>query len=180
MSNILGSNILGYNILGLAGYSGSGKTTLLEKIIPLLADYGLRVAVIKHAHHDFDIDQPGKDSYRQRQAGASQVMITSARRWVLMQELRDQAEPTLQECCARLAPCDLVLVEGYKHADIPKLEVHRSATLHPYLYTIDPRIIAVVTDQRVPPPLPLPVLDINAPQAVTEFIINHYALTEPA
>ncbi len=171
-------NMPGYNILGLAGYSGSGKTTLLEKLIPLLVNYGLRVAVIKHTHHDFDIDQPGKDSYRQRQAGAGQVMITSTRRCVLMQELRDQAEPTLQECCARLAPCDLVLVEGYKQADIPKLEVHRSATLHPYLYTIDPRIIAIVTDQQITLQLPLPVLDINAPQAVAEFIINHYALTD--
>lgn len=172
------SNISGFNILGLAGYSGSGKTTLLEKIIPLLVEHGLRVAVVKHAHHDFDIDQPGKDSYRQRKAGASQVLVTSAHRWALMHELHNEPEPTLQECCARLAPCDLVLVEGYKHADIPKLEVHRSATLHPYLYTFDPNIIAIVTDPQVA--LPLPVLDINAPQAITEFIINHYALTEIA
>ena len=178
MFNIPGSNIPGFNILGLAGYSGSGKTTLLEKIIPLLAGRGLRVAVIKHAHHDFDIDQPGKDSYRQRKAGANQVLITSARRWALMHELHNEPEPTLQECCARLAPCDLVLVEGYKHADIPKLEVHRSMTTHPYLYPFDARIVAIATDQRIV--LPLPVLDINAPQAITEFIINHYALTETA
>ena len=101
-----------FNILGLAGYSGSGKTTLLEKIIPLLVARGLRVAVIKHAHHEFDIDQPGKDSYRQRKAGASEVLITSAQRWALMHELQNETEPTLEECCARLSPCDLVLVEG--------------------------------------------------------------------
>ena len=171
-------DFLGFNILGLAGYSGSGKTTLLEKLIPLLVGRGLRVAVIKHTHHDFDIDQSGKDSYRQRNAGASQVMITSARRCVLMHELRDEAEPTLQQCCAQLAPCDLILVEGYKHADIPKLEVHRTAAMQPYLYPLDPRIIAVATDQRIT--LPLPVLDINAPHAVAEFIIHHYALTETA
>ena len=174
MSNILG--LVG--ILGLAGYSGSGKTTLLEKLIPLLVGRGLRVAVIKHAHHDFDIDQPDKDSYRQRKAGASQVLVTSAHRWALIHELRDEAEPTLEQCCARLAPCDLVLVEGYKHAGIPKLEINRSPMMHPYLYPFDPHIIAVATDQRIA--LPLPVLDINAPQAVAEFIINHYALTETA
>ena len=163
------------NIFGLAGYSGSGKTTLLEKIIPLLTAHGLRVAVIKHAHHDFDIDQPGKDSYRQRKAGASEVLITSARRWALMHELQNEAEPNLEECCARLSPCDLVLVEGYKSADIPKLEVYRSSTGHDYLYPTDARIIAVATDKQTT--LPLPVLDLNVPAAVAEFIVNHYSLT---
>lgn len=162
------------NILGLAGYSGSGKTTLLEKLIPLLAAHGLRVAVIKHAHHDFDIDQPGKDSYRQRKAGASEVLISSAHRWVLMHELQNETVPTLEECYARLSPCDLVLVEGYKHADIPKLEVHRSVTRHPFLHPSDSHIIAVATDEQIA--LPLPVLDLNAPESVAEFIINHYAL----
>ena len=110
------------NILGLAGYSGSGKTTLLEKMIPVLTAHDLRIAVVKHANHDFDIDQPGKDSYRQRKAGASEVLITSARRWALMHELQNETEPTLEECCAHLSRCDLVLVEGYKYADIPKLQ----------------------------------------------------------
>lgn len=163
-------------ILGLAGYSGSGKTTLLEKIIPLLTAQGLRVAVIKHAHHDFEIDQPGKDSYRHRKAGASEVLIASARRWALMHELQSETEPTLEECYERLSPCDLVLVEGFKRANIPKIEVHRGT--HPYLYLSDPRIIAVATDEQAT--LPLPVLDLNAPQAVTEFIIAHYSLTEAA
>lgn len=163
-----------FKILGLAGFSGSGKTTLLEKLIPLLVTRGLRVAVIKHTHHDFDIDQPDKDSYRQRKAGASEVLITSAQRWALMHELHNETEPTLEECCARLSPCDLVLVEGYKHADIPKLEVYRSVTRQPFLYPSDARIIAVATDERVT--LPLPVLDLNAPHAVAKFIVNHYAL----
>lgn len=166
------------NILGLAGFSGSGKTTLLEKLIPLLVARGLRVAVVKHAHHDFDIDQPGKDSYRQRKAGACEVLITSVHRWALMHELRNESEPTLQECCARLSPCDLVLVEGYKFADIPKLEVHRSSAGHEYLYPSDARIIAVVTDTRAA--LPLPVLNLNAPQTIAEFIIKHYSLAETA
>ena len=167
-----------FNILGLAGYSGSGKTTLLEKLIPLLVAQGLRIAVVKHAHHDFDIDQPGKDSYRQRKAGASEVLITSAHRWALMHELQNETEPTLEECCARLTPCDLVLVEGYKHADIPKLEVHRSRAGHEYLYPSDARIIAVVTDKKTA--LPLPALDLNAPEGVAAFIITHYALAGTA
>lgn len=164
-----------FNILGLAGYSGSGKTTLLEKIIPLLVAEGLRVSVIKHAHHDFDIDQPGKDSYRHRKAGASEVLINSSYRWALMHELKNEVEPSLEECCAHLSPCDLVLVEGYKHANIPKLEVHRSNADHRYLYPADDRIIAVATDEDIS--LPLPVLDLNVPETVTGFIIKHYALT---
>lgn len=158
-------------LLGLAGYSGSGKTTLLEKIIPLLAAQGLRIAVIKHAHHDFEIDQPGKDSYRQRKAGASEVLISSACRWALIHELGHETEPTLEELCARLSPCDLVLVEGYKYAAIPKLEVYRQASGHPHLFPSDARIIAIVTDNKVP--LPLPVLDINVPQEVVAFILKN-------
>lgn len=164
------------NILGLAGFSGSGKTTLLEKLIPILVARGLRIAVVKHAHHDFDIDQPGKDSYRQRKAGASEVLTISARRWAVIHELKNETEPTLQECCARMSPCDLVLVEGYKYADIPKLEVHRSSVHHQYLFPNDARIIAVVTDIRTE--LPLPVFDLNAPQTIATFIMNHYALAE--
>ena len=162
------------NILGLAGYSGSGKTTLLEKIIPLFVARGLRIAVVKHAHHDFDMDQPGKDSYRHRQAGASQVLIASANRWALLHELKNGSDPTLEECVSRLSPCDLVLVEGYKHAQIPKLEVHRSSAVHPYLHPADSRIFAVATDQKIA--LPVPVLDLNAPAAIAAYIINHYSL----
>ena len=159
-------------LLGLAGYAGCGKTTLLEKIIPLLTAHGLRIAVIKHAHHDFEIDQPGKDSDRQRRAGASQVLISSAQRWALIHELGHETEPTLTELCARLSPCDLVLVEGYKHAAIPKLEIHRQACGHPYLHPADPHIIAVVTDNK--DALPVPVLDINTPQQVVAFILKKF------
>ena len=166
--------ISGQKVLGFAGYSGSGKTTLLEKLIPCLTGRGLRISVIKHAHHDFDIDQPGKDSYRHRQAGAGEVLIASRQRWALMHELHGAREPELTELCAHLAPCDLVLVEGYKHADIPKLEIHRSATGQPHLYLFEPRIIAVVTDRKHV--LPLPVLDIDEPQQVAIFILKYFSL----
>ncbi len=162
------------NILGIAGYSGSGKTTLLEKVIPLLKQHGLRISVIKHAHHNFDIDRPGKDSFRHREAGANEVLIVSGHRWALMHELRDEPEPTLEELCARLSPCDLLLVEGYKFSDIPKLEVHRKETGHPLLYPNDPRIIAVVTDSREP--LPIPSLDIDAPRQVADHILTYFSL----
>lgn len=162
------------NILGFAGYSGSGKTTLLEKVIPLLRQRGLSVSVIKHAHHNFDIDRPGKDSFRHREAGAQEVLIVSGHRWALMHELRDEPEPSLEALCARLSPCDLVLVEGYKFSAIPKLEVHRPATGHPPLYPDDPQIIAVVTDSKEA--FPVPKLDIDAPQQVAEHILNFFSL----
>ena len=161
-------------ILGFAGYSGSGKTTLLEKLIPLLTAQSLCIAVIKHAHHDFDIDQPGKDTFRHRQAGAGEVLIVSAQRWALMHELRNEAEPGLEELCSRLSPCDLILTEGYKFSPIPKLEVHRTEAGHEPLYPSDPRIIAVVTDSKGT--FPLPVLDIDAPQEVAAFILNYFSL----
>jgi len=161
-------------ILGFAGYSGSGKTTLLEKIIPLLKQRGLRISVIKHTHHDFDIDRPGKDSFRHREAGAHEVMIASGHRWALMHELRQEDEPSLEELCARLSPCDLVLVEGYKLSPIPKLEVHRAITGHPLLYPNDPNIIAVVTDSKAAMHA-IQVLDIDAPEQVADHILNYYS-----
>jgi len=161
------------NILGFAGYSGSGKTTLLEKVIPLLKQHGLRISVIKHAHHDFDIDKPGKDTFRHRQAGAHEVMIASGHRWALMHELAKETEPSLDELCAHLAPCDLVLVEGYKTEPIAKLEVHRTPTGHPLLYPNDPHIIAVVTDSKNP--LPLPTLDLDRAQQVADYIMQHFS-----
>src|SRR5271169_3571336 len=144
----MSSRMMPGKIQGFAGYSGSGKTTLLEKIIPLLKQRGLRISVIKHAHHDFDIDKPGKDSFRHREAGAHEVMIASGHRWALMHELRRESEPSLEELCALLSPCDMVLVEGYKFSGIPKLEVHRAITGHPLLYPNDPNIIAVVWTAR--------------------------------
>lgn len=162
-------------LLGFAGFSGSGKTTLLEKVIPLLKQQGLCISVIKHAHHDFDIDRPGKDSFRHREAGAHEVMIASGYRWALMHELRLESEPTLEQLCARLSPCDLVLVEGFKFSDIPKLEVHRISTSHPLLYPDDPHIIAVVTDSKET--LPLPKLDIDSPRQVADHILGYFSFT---
>ena len=157
-------------VFGFAGWSGSGKTTLIEQLIPLFVERGLRVALIKHAHHDFDIDQPGKDSWRHRQAGAQQVLVSSDQRWALMHELKGAAEPDLQQHLARLSPCDLVLVEGFKREAIAKLEIHRAAVGKPLLYPDDAHIIAVATD--TPLPGHLPQLDINDPAAVAAFIVE--------
>jgi len=158
-------------VFGFAGYSGSGKTTLIEQLIPRFVMRGLRVSLIKHAHHLFDIDRPGKDSYRHREAGAGEVLITSSQRWVLMHELRDESEPTLEDQLARFGPCDLVLVEGYKHADIPKIEVYRPVHGRPMLSPQDPNIVAVATDAAIDSQLPR--LDINDPDAIAQFILDH-------
>jgi molybdopterin-guanine dinucleotide biosynthesis protein B len=146
-------------VFGFAGYSGSGKTTLIEQLIPRLVRHGLRVSLIKHAHHTFDVDQPGKDSYRHRHAGASEVLVTSSRRWVLMHELRGAAEPSFEEQVKHMSPCDLLLVEGFKFAPIPKLEVWRAETGEALLHPNDPHIVAVASDARVETRLPL--LDLN-------------------
>jgi molybdopterin-guanine dinucleotide biosynthesis protein B len=161
-------------VFGFAGYSGSGKTTLIEQLIPRFVMRGLRVSLIKHAHHLFDIDRPGKDSYRHREAGASEVLITSDQRWVLMHELRDEAEPGLHEQLTRFSACDLVLVEGYKHAAIPKLEIHRPSVGKPLLHPDDDNIVAIATD--VPIDTTIPVLDLNAPDAIAEFIAEYLEL----
>jgi len=158
-------------IFGLAGWSGSGKTTLLAAIIPELAARGLSVSTIKHAHHDFDIDRPGKDSWRHRQAGASEVMVASARRWALMHELRGAAEPSLDELVARLSPVDVVIVEGYKRHPHPKLEVHRPSLGKPLLYPDDPHIVAIASDE--PFAAPLPLLSLADPAAVAGFMLDH-------
>lgn len=133
-------------VLGLVGWSGAGKTTLLARVLPLLVARGLRVATLKHAHHDFDIDLPGKDSYEHRRAGASEVIVSSARRWAHIHELRDEAEPSLADLLRRIGPCDLVVVEGFKRERHPKLEVYRPALGKPPLYLDDPLIRAVATD----------------------------------
>ncbi|MGZ5260865.1 MAG: molybdopterin-guanine dinucleotide biosynthesis protein B, partial [Burkholderiales bacterium] len=136
-------------IFGFAGYSGSGKTTLIEKLIPIFIARGLSVSLIKHAHHTFDVDQPGKDSYRHRKAGCTEVLVTSSRRWALVHELRGAPEPTLAEQVTRMSPCDLLLVEGYKREPIPKLEVYRAATGEPLLHPHDENVVAIATDTRV-------------------------------
>ena len=161
-------------VIGIAGYSGSGKTTLIERMIPLLVAEGLRVSLVKHAHHAFDVDQPGKDSYRHRHAGCTEVLVSSERRWALMHELRGAAEPNLHEQLKHLAPCDLVLVEGYKAEPIPKIEVHRSSGHTPLLFPDDPNVVAIATDE--PLDTKLPQVDLDDPEAVAHFIIQHLAL----
>lgn len=133
-------------VLGIVGWSGAGKTTLLTALIPRFVQQGLRVATLKHAHHAFDVDTPGKDSYQHRKAGASEVLICSSQRWVQMHELGAAPEPTLAWLLARVSPCDLVLVEGFKHERHPKLEVHRPSLGKPPLYPDDPHIATVATD----------------------------------
>lgn len=165
------------NVVGFAGFSGSGKTTLIEAIIPLLVARGLRVSLIKHAHHSFDVDQPGKDSYRHRAAGATQVLVASQQRWVLMHELRDAAEPSLDEHLQRIADCDVVLVEGFKRAAIAKIEVHRAGAATSLLYPGDPHIVAVATDE--PLDTRLPQLNINRPAEIADFICGSKVAAPP-
>lgn len=156
-------------LIGLAGFSGSGKTTLLEKLLPALIARGRSVSTIKHAHHGFDVDQPGKDSHTHRLAGAREVLISSARRWALMHELRGEPEATLAELVARLSPVDLVIVEGYKTASHPKIEVHRSAVGKPLLYPNDPHVLALVSDTR-PVNLPLPFAPLDDVEAIADLV----------
>jgi molybdopterin-guanine dinucleotide biosynthesis protein B len=158
-------------IIGLAGWSGSGKTTLLVKVIPRLVARGLTVSTLKHAHHDFDIDQPGKDSHSHRMAGATEVLIGSANRWALMHELRGDAEPTLGALLEKLAPVDLVLVEGYKRERHPKLEVYRAAVGKPLLYPQDSAIVAVASDQ--PLQATVPTVDLDDINRVADTLIRH-------
>ena len=160
-------------VLGIAGYSGSGKTTLIEKLLPRLAAAGLAVSVIKQSHHDFEVDKPGKDSWRHRQAGAREVLLTSPHRWMLVGELRDTPEPDLGAHIARLSPCDLVLVEGYKHADLDKIEVWRAANGKPWLHPDDPRYIAIAADQA--PPGKPPLLPLDDADAIARFILDWLA-----
>ena len=161
-------------IFGFAGWSGSGKTTLIEQLIPRFVRRGLKVSLIKHAHHSFDVDQPGKDSYRHRHAGAGEVLVTSSRRWVLMHELHGEPEPSIEEQMQHLSPCDLLLVEGFKHAPIPKLEVWRAATGEPMLHPNDPEIVAVASDQRIDTRLPL--FDLGDIDGIAAFILGHLRL----
>lgn len=157
-------------VIGFAGWSGSGKTTLVEQVIGLLEARGLIVSLIKHAHHDFDIDYPGKDSWRHRHAGCREVLVTGGKRWAVMHELRGRDELSLKEALAQLSPCDLVLVEGFKRQPIPKIEIYRAEIGKPLLFPDDPNIIAVASD--VPHPTALPQLDLNDPAAVAGFILK--------
>ena len=163
-------------VFGFAAWSGSGKTTMIENLIPLLAARGFRVSVIKHAHHAFDVDKPGKDSFRHRQAGASEVLVSSAARWALMHELHTDGELELPQLLARLSPCDLVLVEGFKLQPIPKLEIHRNSTGSPLLYPGDPHIVAVATDARLD--TGLPQFALGDYPAISRFILGHLGLAQ--
>jgi molybdopterin-guanine dinucleotide biosynthesis protein B len=157
-------------IIGLAGWSGSGKTTLLTKVIPRLVARGLKVSTLKHAHHAFDIDQPGKDSHTHRMAGATEVLIGSARRYALMHELRGAPEPPLRALLARLAPVDLVIVEGYKTQPHPKLEVHRASVGKPLIYPNDSWIVAVASDLPLPGTA-LPVIGLDDIEAIADVLL---------
>lgn len=159
-------------VIGFAGWSGAGKTTLLARLIPELVGRGLRVSTVKHAHHDFDVDTPGKDSWTHRQAGASEVLVASARRWALMHELREAAEPGLADLLARLGPADLVLVEGFKRAALPRIEVHRAANAKPALHPDDPGIVAVAAD--VPfPDARIPVVSLDDVPGIAQLVLDH-------
>jgi molybdopterin-guanine dinucleotide biosynthesis protein B len=157
-------------VIGLAGWSGSGKTTLVSRVIPVLTARGLRVSTVKHAHHGFDVDIPGKDSHTHREAGATEVFVSSARRWAHIHELRGEAEPALPAILARIAPVDLVIVEGYKRHPHPKLEVYRAEVGKPLLHPDDDWIVAVASDAPVPDAR-VPVLDLGNAEKIADVLM---------
>ncbi len=159
-------------LIGLAGWSGAGKTTLMTRLIPELAARGVTVSTLKHAHHAFDIDQPGKDSYQHRSAGARQVLVASANRWALMTELRGAPEPRLSDLLARLDPVELVIVEGFKRDAHPKIEVHRAANGKPWLHPQDPHIACLATD-AAPPDASLPRAHLDDIAAIADLVLAH-------
>jgi len=159
-------------IVGLAGWSGSGKTTLIKKLIPRLIARGISVSTLKHAHHGFDLDQPGKDSFFHRAAGATEVIISSAKRWAILRELREQPEWDLAALVGKMSPVDLVLVEGFKRDAFPKLEIHRIANGKPLIQPEDPHIVAVASDSAVPQ-AKVPVVDLNDIEAIADLLLKH-------
>jgi len=169
-------------IIGIAAWSGTGKTTLLREILPLLRGRGLRVGVVKHAHHDFDTDLPGKDSYELRKAGATHVLVGSRKRWALVVETDLDADPPLSALLAHIATdeLDLILVEGMKHEAIPKIELHRQAVRRPLLCLTDRNVIAVAADGPLVLPDNLPVLDLNNAAAIAAFIVEYLGLADAA
>ena len=161
-------------IIGLAGWSGSGKTTLIKKLIPSLIARGSSVSTLKHAHHGFDLDQPGKDSFFHRAAGATEVIISSARRWAVLHELREEPEWDLQGLVAKMSPVDLVLVEGFKRDAFPKLEIHRAANGKPLIHPDDPHIVAIAADIALPQ-AKIPVIDLNDVEAIADLLLKYAA-----
>jgi molybdopterin-guanine dinucleotide biosynthesis protein B len=157
-------------VIGLAGWSGAGKTTLLIKLIPEFRRRGLAVSTLKHAHHTFDIDQPGKDSFEHREAGAAEVLVASSRRWALVHDVRDEPEPALSALLRRLSPTDLVIVEGYKAHVHPKIEVYRAANSRPFLFAKAPNVRAIAADVPVPD-APVPVLHLDDVRAIADAML---------
>jgi molybdopterin-guanine dinucleotide biosynthesis protein B len=160
-------------VIGIAGWSGAGKTTLLTRVIPRLIARGMRVSTIKHAHHDFDIDQPGKDSHTHRTAGATEVLVSSANRWALMHEMRGDSEMALDALLAKLSQVDLVLVEGFKKQAHPKLEIYRAVVGKPLLHPEDPNIVAIASDGKVE--ASLPVVPLDDIEAVADILVDKAA-----
>jgi molybdopterin-guanine dinucleotide biosynthesis protein B len=161
-------------IIGLAGWSGAGKTTLLIKVIPCLIARGLRVSTLKHAHHAFDVDQPGKDSHSHRMAGATEVLVGAASRWALVHELRGEAEPQLDTLLGKLSPVDVVIIEGYKREAHPKLEVYRAAVGKPLIHPDDPQIVAIAADTALPSAR-VPVVSLDDIEGIADILLKHAA-----
>ena len=159
-------------IIGLAGWSGSGKTTLITKLIPRLIARGVTASTVKHAHHGFDLDQPGKDSFFHRAAGATEVIISSAKRFAILHELREEAEWDLPDLLAKMSPVDLVLVEGYKRDAFPKLEIHRAANGKPLIHPEDIHIVAIASDIALPA-AKVPVIDLDDIEAIADTLLRH-------
>ena len=159
-------------IIGLAGWSGSGKTTLVTKLIPRLITRGLKVSTLKHAHHGFDLDQPGKDSFFHRAAGATEVIISSAKRWAILHELREEREWDLRALVAKMSPVDLVLVEGFKRDAFPKLEIYRAENDKPLIHPDDPHIVAIASDVALPQ-AKVPVVHLDDIEAIADLLLRH-------
>lgn len=166
-------------VFGIVGWKNNGKTTLVVRLVERLVASGLRVSTIKHAHHECDVDQPGKDSFRHRHAGATEVMLATSKRWMLVRELRDEPEPELDELLAKLAPTDLVIVEGFKRHDHPKIEVHRQERGTSLLATGDPSIVAVASDVPIPD-CPVPVFDLNDVETAATIVLQTVGLRRAA
>ena len=166
-------------IIGLAGWSGSGKTTLITKVLPRLIARGTRVSTVKHAHHGFDLDQPGKDSFMHRVAGATEVAISSSRRFAILHELREEAEWDLPDLLQKLAPVDLVLVEGFKRDAFPKLEIYRAANGKPLIQPDDPHIVAIASDTALPQ-AKVPVIDLDDIERIADALLKHAVAVQPA
>lgn len=163
-------------VIGVAGFKNAGKTTLVEKLVTELTRRGHRISTVKHAHHSFDIDHEGRDSFRHRKAGAAEVAVVSRHRWAIIHESREETEPTLEEILAKLAPCDLVIVEGYKRDTHDKIEVRNLSLSHPNLAGDDPTVVAIAANGAIPD-APVPVFDRDDVTALAGFIVTHMRLT---